>query len=56
MSKQIQKIYKHLGLECNGEFIFGDSVQRPWRVQFENEFIRERIFRATKYTKDVIMK
>lgn len=56
MSDEIRKIYKNLGVNCDGVLIFGDTVQRPWGVEFENDFITERILKANKYTKDMIDK
>lgn len=56
MSDDIRKIYKNLGVNCDGVLIFGDTVQRPWGVEFENDFITERILKANKYTRDMIDK
>lgn len=56
MSDEIRRIYKSLGVNCDGVLIFGDTVQRPWGVEFENDFITERILKANKYTKEMIEK
>ncbi|KAJ6642527.1 Esterase SG1, partial [Pseudolycoriella hygida] len=56
MSDDLRKIYKKLGVNCDGVLIFGDTTQRPWGVEFENDFITERILKANKYTKEIIEK
>lgn len=56
MSDDIRKIYKSLGINCDGVLIFGDTKHRPWGVEFENDFITERILKANKYTRDMIDK
>lgn len=56
MSDDIRKIYKNLGVKCDGVLVFGDTVQRPWGLGFGDDFINERIYRANKYTRDMIEK
>ena len=56
MSDDLRKIYKNLGVNCDEVLIFGDTVQRPWGVELENDFITERVLKVNKYTRGMIDK
>lgn len=56
MSDELRKIYKNMDVNCDGVLIFTDTVQKPFDVEFEDDYVRERCLNPTKYSKDVIGK
>lgn len=56
MTDDIKQIYKQLGVNYNGTLIFGDTVRRPWSLQFDREFLMERAMNINQYTVDVVIK
>lgn len=56
MTDDIKKIYKELGVNYRGTLIFGDTVRRPWSLQFDSDFLIERSTNINEYTIDIIKK
>lgn len=56
MTNDIKKIYKELGVNYRGTLIFGDTVRRPWSLQFDCDFLIERSTNMNEFTVDIIKK
>ncbi|XP_031640748.1 uncharacterized protein LOC116352352 [Contarinia nasturtii] len=56
MTDDIKKIYKELGVNYRGTLIFGDTVRRPWSLQFDCDFLIERSTNINEYTVDIVKK
>lgn len=49
-------MYKELGVNYRGTLIFGDTVRRPWSLQFDRNFLYERAININEYTIDIVKK
>lgn len=56
MTDDIKKIYKELGVNYRGTLIFGDTVRRPWSLQFDRDFLIERSININEFTVDIVKK
>lgn len=56
MTDDIRKMYKELGVNYRGTLIFGDTVRRPWSLQFDRDFLYERAININEYTIDIVKK
>lgn len=56
MTEDIRKMYKELGVNYRGTLIFGDTVRRPWSLQFDRNFLYERAININEYTIDIVKK
>lgn len=56
MTDDIKKIYKELGVNYRGTLIFGDTVRRPWSLQFDRDFLIERSTSINEFTVDIVKK
>lgn len=56
MTDDIKKIYKELGVNYRGTLIFGDTVRRPWSLQFDRDFLIERSMNINEFTVDIVKK
>lgn len=54
MTDDLKKIYKELGVNCRGVLVFGDTVRRPWSLQFDSDFLIERATNINEYTVNII--
>lgn len=54
MTDDLKKIYKELGVNYRDTLIFGDTVRRPWSLQFDCDFVMERSININKYTIDIV--
>lgn len=56
MTDDIKQIYKQLGVNYRGTLIFGDTVRRPWSLNFDQDFVIERAANINQYTCNIIEK
>lgn len=56
MTDDIKQIYKQLGVNYVGTLIFGDTVRRPWSLNFDQYFLIERALNVNQYTHSIINK
>lgn len=56
MTDDLKKIYKELHVNYQGTLIFGDTVRRPWALQFDRDFLIERATNINQYTVEPIQK
>lgn len=54
MTDDIRKMYKELGVNYRGTLIFGDTVRRPWSLQFDQDFLYERAININAYTIEIV--
>lgn len=56
MTDDIKMIYKELGVNYRDTLIFGDTVRRPWSLQFDSDFLIERSININEYTVGIVKK
>lgn len=56
MTNDIKRIYKNLGIDYKGTLIFGDTVRRPWSLNFDRNFLIDRVENINQYTIDIVKK
>lgn len=54
MGKEIRKVYKRLGIKGKNVLIFGDSIKKPFELNFTKDYILERVLNINEFTEDLV--
>lgn len=54
IGREIRKVYKRLGFKGKNVLIFGDSIKKPFQLNFTKDYILDRVLNINEFTEELV--